>query len=425
MRAIEEAFRRRRAIVERMRGTEGEGKGLVAISGAIAGRLDEDHAFVYMDALRAVAAILVLVTHVRDLVFVDYRQATTITPVAKIFYVLGASGHPRTILFFVLSGFWITRVVVRREQRPTFWTDYLLDRLTRFWVVLIPALALGGLIDWAGLRFVGGPVYAAATGAHSLGRPIAQTLDAAHLASNLVFLQGLVTDSFGSNGPLWSLAYEFWFYLWFPALWFLLRRRRVSVALFSLTLAFVFPALTQGFAAWMFGSALFFALDHLRALRESRLRVWFGPVMGVGGLVASLVVAGTAKFLGSASLLLDLALAASYSVMLAGLIVGNPRIAPGVRLVARYGVTSSFSLYATHFPLVVLLAAMVLPGRRLEPDLHATLILVAISIVAIGQGWLFSRATERHTRRVRAWCRDRLRLPPSDGAGGQRVAKSA
>ena len=30
---------------------------------------------------------------------------------------------------------------------------------------------------------------------------------------------------FGSNGPLWSLAFEFWYYLWFPALWLLWRRQ--------------------------------------------------------------------------------------------------------------------------------------------------------------------------------------------------------
>src|ERR1035441_502485 len=35
---------------------------------------------------------------------------------------------------------------------------------------------------------------------------------------NLFFLQSVVSPVFGSNGPLWSLSYEFWYYILFPVL---------------------------------------------------------------------------------------------------------------------------------------------------------------------------------------------------------------
>ena len=35
---------------------------------------------------------------------------------------------------------------------------------------------------------------------------------------NVFFLQGIVTSCFGSNGALWSLSYEFWYYIFFPLL---------------------------------------------------------------------------------------------------------------------------------------------------------------------------------------------------------------
>jgi peptidoglycan/LPS O-acetylase OafA/YrhL len=38
------------------------------------------------------------------------------------------------------------------------------------------------------------------------------------LLGNLVFLQAILVPTWGSNGPLWSLAFEFWFYIWFPTL---------------------------------------------------------------------------------------------------------------------------------------------------------------------------------------------------------------
>lgn len=38
------------------------------------------------------------------------------------------------------------------------------------------------------------------------------------LLGNLLFLQTKITQEFGSNGPLWSLFSEFWYYVLVPRL---------------------------------------------------------------------------------------------------------------------------------------------------------------------------------------------------------------
>ena len=46
---------------------------------------------------------------------------------------------------------------------------------------------------------------------------IAQALTAPVFLGNAAFLQRILVPELGTNGPLWSLANEFWYYLLFPA----------------------------------------------------------------------------------------------------------------------------------------------------------------------------------------------------------------
>ena len=72
----------------------------------------------------------------------------------------------------MLSGFWISRSVLKRLDSPHFWRDYLIDRLSRLLIVLIPALALGGFLEWIGAIQLDLPIYAGTSGAHSVVGPV-------------------------------------------------------------------------------------------------------------------------------------------------------------------------------------------------------------------------------------------------------------
>ena len=228
------------------------------------------NAYIYMDAMRFVFALGVALSHVWALMIGDYVK--TDNHVVNALYFLAGFGHAGVVLFFVLSGYWITRSVVRRLERGSWsWPEYLIDRLSRLLVVIIPVLLLGGAMDYFAATELESTTIHSLTGSYSLSIPHERSLSLTTLLGNLAFLQGLAVPPFGSNGPLWSLSYEFWYYLWLPAL-VLLVRGRPSFVLAALVMGAIFPDLALGFLTWSCGSFLFYVE---RALgKRPRLQLW-------------------------------------------------------------------------------------------------------------------------------------------------------
>lgn len=347
------------------------------------------------DALRAIAALLVMSSHVRDVFLTDWRPG--FGPVAWVFYILTSFGHPAVILFFVLSGFWITKVVVERQEAGAWsWGGYLLDRMTRLWVVLLPALCLGAAADFLTFRVLHFPP--PGFGAHSIPADVESQFSPVWFLANAFFLQGLFAPVFGSNGPLWSLANEFWYYLWFPALHISVSTRRLSPpAVLALGSAMLFSPLLPGFLCWLCGSALYLASRRYGALKTRW--AWVGWIP----LAALLVLDRD-----SGSRARDIALAVTCVIPFWQAKTWRFTRGGGV---ASYGARSSFSLYVTHFPLLVLAAALLGARERALPSAPA------IGACALGcaaltlAGWGFSRLTERHTRKVRQWLAERSTRP--------------
>ena len=82
----------------------------------------------YLDLLRIVAAMMVLLSHYLPVLF---GVGLELVP-----------GHDAVIIFFVMSGYVIAFVTADRD-RPL--SKYAIHRLARLWSVLIPALALSVL----------------------------------------------------------------------------------------------------------------------------------------------------------------------------------------------------------------------------------------------------------------------------------------
>ncbi|NDA69085.1 MAG: acyltransferase [Verrucomicrobia bacterium] len=220
---------------------------------------------VYFDSLRGGAALLVCAGHLRHFLFVEWREVSQPTVLAKLFYALTSLGHASVVVFFVLSGFLVGGSVLSqvRAQRWS-WGNYASRRLTRLWVVLVPALALTALWDWLGQTLGGAAAYAGAYSAlHSSGPTPATPANHtwATAMGNLCFLQTVWTSVFGSNGPLWSLANEFWYYVLFPLGVLSVRgnsgkQRAVSLAL-GAGLAGMLPGeLTRAGLTWLMGVAM-------------------------------------------------------------------------------------------------------------------------------------------------------------------------
>ena len=220
--------------------------------------------------MRAALAVTVAFGHLWGLLVEDYRPTASL--LVRAGYFLAGFAHSAVILFFVLSGYWIARSVTARAERGWRWDDYLIDRVARLGIVLVPALMLGGVLDWISYRVLDLPTHHGLTGAWVFTQDLSQSLTWRALAGNLVFLQHLIVPPFGSNGPLWSLAFEFWYYLWFPALWLALRYWRPGIALVTLGIAFANPEIAFGFLSWLCGAALHGAERRWRWWGFSRAR---------------------------------------------------------------------------------------------------------------------------------------------------------
>lgn len=349
----------------------------------------------WMDMFRTAAAILVVISHARDLVVVDYKGPLIYAP----FYAATGFGHSGVVVFFVLSGFWISRSVLARLDTPYFWRNYLIDRLSRLLIVLIPALALGGLLDSIGAVQLGLPLYAGTSGAHSLVSPVIDQLRVEVLLGNLLFLQTILVPTWGSNGPLWSLAYEFWFYIWFPALAFLLMRRRVSVALLGLAIAWLNPSIALGFLAWLTGCVLLKLSQRPSIVVMKR---WL--VVGLAAVfLAALLISARCG-----SNVMDVVLAITFAALLYALRASGVRLPCWLSPFARFGRDSSYSLYVIHFPVLALAGSLLSGDVRLVPSLLSVGLVVVLTLSCIAIAWLFSELTERNTGKVRAFLHRRF-----------------
>lgn len=221
----------------------------------------EEHSpLMTFDIMRAVAAILVVLSHIRNLMITDYDGQCGLA--LKLFYAVTGFGLQAVTLFFVISGYWVAGSVIRRVANGRWsWGGYALDRLSRLWVVLIPALVLGLAFDWAGTHFLQLPVYSDGVHGNTVLVGVADHLGIGSFLTNVFFVQTLLGPRFGSNGPLWSLVNEFWYYVRFAALYLPLAkparlRNWICVPVAAVTM-FEFAALLPGFVCWLFGAGLY------------------------------------------------------------------------------------------------------------------------------------------------------------------------
>jgi peptidoglycan/LPS O-acetylase OafA/YrhL len=305
------------------------------------------------------------------------------------------------MIFFVLSGFLISRSIERARRNGTWsWSWYLSRRLTRLLVVLLPALVLTTLLDRLGVGLFG---TAGIYGGHDSGNIIQFAVPSRDgvetLLGNAAFLQEIVVPTYGSNGPLWSLSYEFWYYVLYPVLIAVafgrsLGHRTVLGAVALATFLFVGSVIASYFAVWLMG-----------VLAARCVGQWKRAVPVVGLLAA---VSLTAAMATSRAHVLPDGLASDAVVGLcATILVWAIASAPASDSPEWYGrATSSlagfaYTLYLVHVPIVVFLRAGLADNGRWQPDgIHLVAgfaLAVATVVVAYGIG----RLTEFKTDSVR------------------------
>lgn len=365
-----------------------------------------------LNALRSVSAVLVVVYHLRTLLFepahAGHGAAT------RALYVLTGLGPAAVLVFFVLSGYFVGGSVVAAVRRDRFrWSTYATARLTRLWVVLLPALALTAAVDTVGRAlFAGSSVYLGDPAYH---RTVPEDLSA-HLTplaalGNALFVQTNLVPTFGTNASLWSLAYEASYYALLPlalCAWRAGRAGRPGVCAANAAAALVVCAVggldvLLYLPVWLLGAAVAVGRDRIAAALD-RLPPRVLAVARAGAVVglAGALWATQAGYSGRNVFLLAAATAVLTALLTRDLAWrGAP--AAVLRATARYA-DASYSLYAVHLPVAALLAAALVPraAHRWSPTPGHWVALAGLTAGFLVLGWAFAALTERHTDRLRA-----------------------
>src|ERR1700688_1058399 len=355
-----------------------------------------------LDLIRAGAAFAVMFGHLRTLFFVDFQHLQNKTLPLDALYFFAGFGHQAVIVFFVLSGFLISSTVIRSHVLGKWsWRDYAINRATRLYVVLVPGLLLGFFWDRLGSwLFAAQGIYAHSL--RDLGPAVPlKNLTLGTLLGNLLFLQTIICDTFGSNGPLWSLANEFWYYVLFPVAlcaglaW---AGYRIGVAIPLSCLAifigfFVGRSILIGFLIWLAGCALVFLYSRVQIRSRSAalgMLCSFSILAGV-----SLAVARTRQW---DPVLSDLELGFVFTLFLFALLQyqvaedSSPYSAVAHRLAG-----FSYSLYVLHFPFLLFFRSWLVPTERWQPTPLHLLCAACVGVACLLYAWLVSRVTEAKT----------------------------
>ena len=357
---------------------------------------------VHLDLLRGLSALLVMAGHLRAFVFENYGALTPAQNgfVVKIFYLVTGLGSYAVLAFFALSGFLVGGKALNDIFCGRFsWHDYLLKRLTRLWIVIFPALVFTYIFDYIGSLLTGGVGYDGRYYDVFLSGPsLLEKLNHQFVTflGNLGFVQTIWVPVFGSNGPMWSLANEFWYYVVYPLIaWTLVGSSkfvsRIAGIAFLCFLLGVLPlGLWEGGMVWLAGAGAAWAssqprffrlLGHI-ALRFFAVAVLLAiPVLAKGPFQMSPLQAGFVV----AVILPVLALMPSPGRLYTRLARATSEI--------------SFTLYLTHFPLLMILVLILLGAQRQVPGLVASAVYSFLIVVAVGWAvliwWCFERNTDR------------------------------
>lgn len=233
----------------------------------------------FLDGLRGLAALYVVVGHARWLLWEGYSegflkhpdQYTGLGKTIVYASVLFRYGHEAVLFFFVLSGFvihlrysrqlWLGKSGVRFD-----WRAYVWRRAKRLYPPLVLALILTLTFDLLG-QYLGYSIYRQSTPYPLINQNVFADHGWLTGLGNLAFVMTSYVPVWGTNGPLWSLKFEWWFYMIYPAFWWLSKK--------SITLATALMAVlwTASFYPAVWGLSLF------REVFSMMLAWWFGVLL--------------------------------------------------------------------------------------------------------------------------------------------------
>lgn len=313
----------------------------------------------WLDALRFIAAFLVLFCHSRNDFFMKYNYlpAEEQGIGAFMFYTLGRLGPEAVFVFFILSGFLVGGKGLERIKSDTFkLRGYAVDRFCRIMVPLCAAVVLYMIVA---------PI-------------VGQDYSMWTVVGNLLNLQCIVCEPLVS--PFWSLSYEVWFYIVLFAVALAVKGKKTGFALFFVCCLVYTRMNALYLLIWLMGAVAWLC----RPQKGNRLVLWGSLLLIVISLGLSQMTSATKVFnfnLPISNMQTTMLLCASMCVFCQQVILFPPRKIWACKVEGIFSKLAdfSYSLYLIHR--ILLLVVFAFFFNKEEADLSFVCLMQYTAIV--------------------------------------------
>lgn len=169
---------------------------------------------IFLDVYRIIAALLVVLGHNLDFYLPELLCQPNYFPYIQNIGV---------VMLFLLSGFLTVHSIEKRNEENNYkYSVFVKHKFLRIMKEYIPALLYIALIDYVSIRMNGENYW------------FYDTYSIKNFIGNLLMLQWTLVqyipncfiDVFGTGRPLWTLSFEWWFYMLFGFVYFILSNNK-------------------------------------------------------------------------------------------------------------------------------------------------------------------------------------------------------
>ena len=358
----------------------------------------------HLDFLRGLSALLVCMGHLRNVFFVNYNEVLVVDSyLINFFYFITSLGHEAVMVFFVLSGFLVGGSVIKNLDNFNF-KKYLTNRITRLWVVLIPCLFITLIIDQ--LILSNYPEFLQGNYRSIINSGPSESYSDTFMTfiGNVFFLQNIFVKTYGTLGPIWSLANEFWYYILFPLILIILNFNnkynfifRSFYIILLLIILYLLPTdITKYFLIWCFGVFAFYIYDQKKGSFHK-----FNFLLSLILLISTLILSKL-KFLSLFNSDLLISLTVSYLIVVCPKInLDQNKISKLFKNVIIHLSSISYTLYLIHFPICMVIFCYVIKFEKIYLNLANFFSYLFFLSIIIFIAYLFWFMFERNTNLIR------------------------
>lgn len=350
--------------------------------------------YYWLDPIRALAAILVLLVHTRSVLFVTYENLVpdSQNTWTAVFYALCSLGAFSVCLFYILSGFLVGgKTIDRALKGPISPQRFFSDRLFRIGVPLTGALVLICVVNIV----------------------IGLGIEWDQLFAQYLGLQCILTADYG--GVFWTLPYEIWFYAIILAFILICNRSKhilIGALIFSLSLIVFCNLLPQFLYIIVCGIFCYFVKDY-RFNDMTKRALWVLSVISFLIYFAShlhylSVLIGVGDWGNKLQTPSQIILFTLIALLLSQYVSKSPisKVGIFINVIGKKLAAISYSLFLTHYQILKIWKAYMPQFDAV--NIRSMIYFIFVCLICILIAYLFYYIFERNTRKVQTFVENKL-----------------